>query len=295
MSGNSMEAADIRETVSRLLRGLEPYVPAILEGLATIGALKESLGAYAESLAPSLAALAPHFGKIGQIDWAEAKRRLDDLPAKSKDAMAVASSKGWFFGWDDSLRDVFSLVDNLGSIDTTEIDEFMSAYYRENLQFFTDRLVELHPERAPVIKAAVRAHNTLGSDGFILSVPVFIAQADGLLTKITQVKSAMMKAPGTDELQAAKSLRAQLNSDQKSLDLVSPILKLHELDFLKNSGQRRETEVASGQAFTALNRHQVMHGELWDYGTEINSLKAFSFLAFVGTHLPTVLSAAPKP
>ena len=32
-----------------------------------------------------------------------------------------------------------------------------------------------------------------------------------------------------------------------------------------------------------------MHGERSDYGTEINSLKAFSFLVFAGLHMPTVL------
>jgi hypothetical protein len=32
-----------------------------------------------------------------------------------------------------------------------------------------------------------------------------------------------------------------------------------------------------------------MHGEFSVYGTEINSLKAFSFLVCVGAHLPAVL------
>jgi len=64
---------------------------------------------------------------------------------------------------------------------------------------------------------------------------------------------------------------------------------LHELDFMKSESARRIAAQTTGGTFTALNRHQVMHGESWDYGSEINSLKAFSFLAFVGTHLVAVL------
>jgi hypothetical protein len=62
---------------------------------------------------------------------------------------------------------------------------------------------------------------------------------------------------------------------------------------MKNAAARQLAEEASGEAFTALNRHQVMHGESWNYGTEVNSLKAFSFLVHIGSHLPVVLERSP--
>ncbi|MNN81905.1 hypothetical protein D3C81_1987790 [compost metagenome] len=43
-----------------------------------------------------------------------------------------------------------------------------------------------------------------------------------------------------------------------------------------------------------MNRHQVMHGEVSDYGTEINSVKAFSFLLFVALHVPEILAEAKR-
>jgi hypothetical protein len=208
--------------------------------------------------------------------------------------MNLASSKGWFFGWHDSLQSLMELVEKLEVTRPGDIDDVMANYYRANLQSFTDELTNNHPDRAPIIKAAVRAHTTLGSDGYFLSVPVFIAQADGLLTEITKVKSAMMRADrGGQELQASKALREKLVADPKSLDLVRPLLNLHDLDFMKSTAARRLAEKTSGESFTALNRHQVMHGESWSYGTEINSLKAFSFLVHVGAHLPVVLERPP--
>jgi len=231
---------------------------------------------------PSLVALA-------QIDWVAIKRRLDELPEKSKAAMILASSKGWFFGWNDGLQSLMELVEKLEVTPPTDIDGIMVEYYRMNLQSFTDELASKYPDRALAIKAAVNAHSSLGCERYLLCIPVFIAQADGLLTEITKVKSAMMRFGNTQELQASSALREKLAADQKSLDLLHPILMLHESDFMKSARARQIAAQASGGSFTALNRHQVMHGESSDYGTEINSLKAFSLLVCVGAHLPAVL------
>jgi hypothetical protein len=105
----------------------------------------------------------------------------------------------------------------------------------------------------------------------------------------------MMKDRKGQEFLASKALREKLAADQKSLDLLHPILMLHETDFMKSAEARQLAAQASGESFTALNRHQVMHGESSDYGTEINSLKAFSFLVCVGAHLPAVLDRMAEP
>jgi hypothetical protein len=243
---------------------LEAYAAVVLGWLEVARAAEQQLRAVAEKATPFLAALA-------QMDWVAIKRRLDELPEKSKAAMILASSKGWFFGWHDGLQSLMELVEKLEVTQPADIDKVMAQYYRLNLQSFTDELASKYPDRAPAIKAAVNAHSSLGCEGYLLSTPVFVAQADGLLTEITRVKSALMK-DRKGELQASKALREKLAADQKSLDLLHPILMLHESDFMKSEGARQIAAQASCGAFTALNRHQVMHGESSDYGTEINSL-----------------------
>ena len=73
------------------------------------------------------------------------------------------------------------------------------------------------------------------------------------------------------------------------LDLLYPFLELQGAGFMMSAKASQDAAQASGKSFTALNRHQVMHGERSDYGTEINSLNAFSVLVFAGLHMPTVL------
>lgn len=234
---------------------------------------------------------APFTHQLGQVDWKNIVKRLDALPVKSKEVMKLASTKGWFFGWDDSLETVLTLVEKLDVVSSSEIDAIFVTHYREKIEDLLGRLTQLYPERSAAIGAAVNAHKTLSVDGYLLAIPVFIAQADGLLTEITQVRSAFqtVKAKGTTERQASKALRELLVAEPDLRDLVQPLIDLHDLDLLSSSVKREKSVYQSGQAFTALNRHQVMHGESSDYGSEINSLKAFSFLTFVGLHLPLVL------
>jgi hypothetical protein len=274
----------MKKEQTTLLRSLTQMAtsPVVLGWLETARAIEQSLQTLAEIAIPSLEALA-------RIDWVAAKQRLDELPEKSRAAMEIAASKGWFFGWNDSLQSLTKLIETLHGTSPEGIDAVMVDYYRANLQPFADELASRYPNRAVVIKAAVNAH-TLGNDGYFLSVPVFIAQADGLLTEITKVTSALMKdAPRKPELQASRALRERLGPNHESMALVHQLLNLHNLDFLKSARARQIAERDSGESFTALNRHQVMHGESWDYGTEVNSLRAFSFLMNVGAHLPAIL------
>ena len=162
------------------------------------------------------------------------------------------------------------------------VDQIMVTYYRTNLQPFSDELTSEYPKRAAAIKAAVNAHISLAEQGYFLSIPVFIAQADGLLAEITGVESPMTKA--------AKVFREKYADDPELLDLLYPFLELQSSRFMMSTKARQAAAQSTKKSFTALNRHQVMHGERSDYGTEINSLKAFSFLVFAGLHLPAVLT-----
>jgi hypothetical protein len=242
--------------------------------------VQQELQIIAEKIAPYIEKAAPYLVALGKVDWPALKQRLDELPKKSKDAMRLALAEGWFFGWHDGLHSLMELVDTLQTQPST-IDDVMVAYYRANLQPFSDELTSAHPDRAAAITAAVKAHMALGEEGYFLSIPVFIAQADGLLAEISGVESPMTKA--------AQVFREKYADDPEVLDLLCPFLELKDSAFMMSAKARQNVTHSTGKSFDALNRHQVLHGERSDYGTEINSLKAFSFLVFAGLHIPTIL------
>ncbi|MFN1265944.1 hypothetical protein [Pseudomonas lundensis] len=267
-----------------------------IDFVALAHAFTETVAQIANFAVPIMSALAeviPQIASEIRGDWKEYLEKLDALPAQSKLAMTVAADKGWFFGWSTSLEDLMPLIERITSLPNDEIDQCMVDYYRDNFQDFVDRLLANNPSRSTAIGAAARAHTEFGADGFFLSTPVFIAQADGWLSEILGVESPLgMKRdvkgePKVRSTTAGHLLKQRFESDQESLDLLHPVFTLHESDFLKGSTARSQSS-SSGAAFTALNRHQVMHGECSDYGTEVNSLKAFSFLVFVGLHLQSI-------
>ncbi|MBK3843676.1 hypothetical protein [Paraburkholderia aspalathi] len=89
----------IFKVANQIQRG-ETYAPAIARGLDFLDSVNLKLLTSAQEVGSQLA---PLFGAQTEIDWAEATRRVDELPAKFKEAIAAAAAKGWFFGGNDSL------------------------------------------------------------------------------------------------------------------------------------------------------------------------------------------------
>lgn len=282
------KAVSVAEIIAtHFLKELKPQIPSIQRGLVELDDFRKRFTNAAEQFVRQHEAT---FIALSKVDLKDAARRINTMHELSKKAMILASSRGWFFGWNDSLEGVLTLIEKLDSIDPIELDEVMAQYHRENLAFVEKELLQRHPKRSSPITAALAAHKSFGEAGYFLSIPVFIAQADGLLSEILEVKSPMsINKKEPREAQGATALRTKVGTDAELSSLLHPLLTMHQLNFLKSASDRNKTAESSGETFTALNRHQVMHGECCDYGNEINSLKAFSFLAFVGVHLPMLL------
>lgn len=251
-------------------------IEPVLAGLQRIASIAEEFSQVFLKAAESFAQ-SQFVSTLAKRDWRELQRRMDELPQKSKEAMGKALQRGWFFGWHESLQGLVQLIERLEDADDHLIDQVMIEYYREKLEFFTDELGIKYPHRAPAIGAAAMAHTTIPDAGYLLSVPVFIAQADGLLAEITGVYMPMTNA--------SEHTQKRYADNQEVLDQLYPLIALKGSPFLMSPKAREQMVKVQGE-FNALNRHQVLHGERSDYGTEANSLKAFSLLAFVGLHLP---------
>lgn len=185
------------------------------------------------------------------------------------EAINLALMKGWFLCAYDGFHSINGLIDRLAEAGEADIDVLMLDYYRSSFPWFSEELLTHYPDRKAPIEAAVRAHR---QGEFHLSIPVFLAQADGIQESLnkTQIKKKFEDSP-------------------RELAYLTPWFDLKNSVLTKNEGERKKYEENTGNAFNFLNRHQIMHGEVFDYGTEVNSLKAFSFLVFAGLHIRTIL------
>jgi len=227
--------------------------------------------------------------------WSEIIKQARAMPTRSRCAMEKASDRGWFFSWQGSLKAVNNLITQLETVEDEEIDNILSSHYTAYLPAYTSALTSSFPARKIAIDAAVYAHNMEDADGFYLSIPVFLAQADGLFSELSKTESPLSiksSKGGKAAVQGLEWIKNKIGNNQRPADLLDPLFQLHLLDLLKSTGARKTEFESTGKVFSALNRHQILHGEVSDYGTEINSLKAFSFLVFMGLHIPSVLSLA---
>ena len=120
-------------------------------------------------------------------------------------------------------------------------------------------LTEQFPQRAPLIRAAFGAH---WRQEYELSIPVLLAQTD----------NGKVFLPEKKQQTASRGLCRTIFADAFKAALLSPLSKT--LPIGASQGERSpDTEL--------LNRHTVLHGESFNYGTRTNSLKAISLINYV--------------
>lgn len=281
---NKLTEPQKEELIKLMGEMLKPHIPALSDAFQRFGKWLEDVSKKHSALIKQLVS----------TDWAEVSKRLENLPQRSRKAMDTASTQGWFFNWQGSMQAIFKLIDDIEAAEDNQnqIDTILKEHFGGHIDFYSGQLSETYPERKAVIDAAVSAHKNLGQPGYLLSIPVFLAQADGIFSEVCDISMAMTKSRKKPGIKGLESIISKIGKDSEANDLLSPLFNLHDSNLLKSEGQRNSEFERTGIVFNALNRHQVLHGEVSNYGNELNSLKAFSLLAFVGLHLPAILATA---
>ena len=242
-----------------------------------VAALSEQLRLASEQFRQSFAELqkiAPSYDFfIGESikllgDLREAVQRIS-LVIADKEIHQVLMTHGWVFPWGVPVADIERIV-SLFSHDPDEADRIMCNWFDDMAEDIRDSLIDSFPSREHILRDAFEAHKT---NKFNLSIPVFLAQADGMWKErcekhlFTRERDMAIKSLANDH--ADSSLIRHL-----ALALLNPTFPL----FISERNRPPD--------FAGLNRHQVVHGESLDYGTRTNSLKAMAFLEYCGMILP---------
>ncbi len=105
-----------------------------------------------------------------------------------------------------------------------------------------------------------------------LSVPVILAQADGICQELIGIQLYQKRR----NVPATATYVQSFATDTLFSALLYPLL----VPLPLSAGQHERDD-----EFDMLNRHQVLHGESFDYGTKKNSLRAFSLIYYVASVL----------
>jgi len=175
----------------------------------------------------------------------------------------VLVENGWYAFADMSARDVRSIADQFQD-DPIAAGERIAQWVRDRVDQVEADLAFEFPDRRAILANAFAAHR---EGTFNLSVPVFLAQADGIWLE----RCGHNLFDGDISATVAAALGDRVRDGV--IDRLLRTLTSREWKLRRSKGGR-------GPSFSDLNRHQVLHGEATDYGTEENSLKAIAMLHF---------------
>lgn len=200
-----------------------------------------------------------------------------NLPDDTKRFIRDLAYRGWFFTSEMTLNEMavfYNLTTSQKSADEDRIDECMEDLVGKYIPQIKQTMYDRYPLRENVLSDAFNAHDR---GEYNLSIPVFLAQADGIGMQLLNGVSPFSRktASGGILVTAAEIQTLSLHVDTLLIDPLG----------LPLAFTAKSTSAERLQHAHLYNRHEVLHGLSTDYGTKRNSLKAVSLLG----HLTTVV------
>lgn len=197
------------------------------------------------------------------IMWRDPQSWVRNLRQKNREATQYLAEYGWYVDSQMTLSTPHRLVSMKGK-NPEAISEILSQFFRRRLNDIERELGESFPNRKHLLSDAFEAHR---EGKYSLAIPAFLIQADGMWFDKTS-KNIFIRG---DRETACRDCISSLENG--ILDSVVHVLS-NSTPLWRSKSERN---TSSGE----LNRHQILHGEATNYGTEQNSLKIISFMSFL--------------
>ena len=197
---------------------------------------------------------------------------LDAIPSRIEKHWSAAVRFGWYPNAESDIAFGKELLAN-----SADLDKFMVEQIQLDWNTLTKSLSLSYPHRQHILECAFDLHE---SGRFIASVPLFLAQADGIVAE--RIGSHFFTDHESRDEKILLKLAEENRISAAILRLLIPRTQF-QAGISKSSLRKKEL---------APNRNGILHGAKrhLDYGTQMNSFKAFSLLAFVAF----VFRAAPR-
>jgi hypothetical protein len=198
------------------------------------------------------------------IKWSEIAVDMQRFVVAFPDQVRILAQNGWFTSDRYTPLDaVYPIADLFRAGRTAEGHAKMRSHFADIHQNIQNYLTRKFPDRRGILLKGFQAHNT---GDYELSVPVFLAQAEGIAQGVLGESIYSSK-----KIQAKEKRKGFLPDDGLDGCVLRLVL-----------GKLPLTECTNSPAYRPehLNRHAVLHGIDTKYGTEINSYKAISWLQY---------------
>lgn len=249
----------------------------VAQGLSQFRQGMQQAAALVQPMVEVVANIKQNFGPF----FVELSHALAQLPERTRRSLATLAQHGWYLDPEMTLPGIADVVAHFAQGQVTEANDELIAYFDQRREAILITLCSAFPQRSNIFTSAFEAH---AAGKYELSIPVLLAQADGICLELTGVQ-LYSKRDGKTQISEAV---ATFDVDGFTAALLHPLTEVFPIAF---SAKERVGQL------NILNRHAILHGESVDYGTHINGCKAISLLSFTAWALsnikkPTNRSAA---
>lgn len=251
-------AVELQERCVSVIEQWSPVLTNLPEMLQRFGDWAKSIS---ERIAPVLIEMAVAF---------------QEMPPRLQSALLTLGESGWYLDGEQGMSELWDLEALLLDGKVAEVDLILTQHYEERLSDIESYLVKALPNREKILRVVFSAHRR---GEFELSVPVLLAQSDGICKDLTGYQ-LFMKAGSKPQV----AQYVAIASDAVSAAMLSPLSEILPI----NASEKERNLRIKGQSsvtWQELNRHLVLHGESLDYGTQVNSLKAVSLITYLVSFL----------
>lgn len=200
-------------------------------------------------------------------------------PQQRLDLLEGLALRGWYPPGSNVLSP--KLLDRLQSGSFRTVDRYMSRLVERDLNEIVRFVGESYPRRGILVKDALRAHR---AGDYALAIPVVLAQADGIAR--TVIGTSTLYTSRTGKRPAATEFARAIDASDPMMGRIAPYIvsSLRPLEIETQLVTWATVPAGAPEGlgtFELLNRHAVAHGLDADYGSRLNSLRAFSLLRHV--------------
>jgi hypothetical protein len=207
--------------------------------------------------------------KRSRLSGAFYRGMLTEWP-KFAQPLKTLAQHGWFVSFSQTpIAWIYPLARLFDSGQKNKANTGLRNHFRRQLDEIESQLAKNFPCRRRILRQAFRAHR---DQNYELCIPVFLAQADGIVREIVGIRKFSIYTrhqPSVDKLK--QFLESIIVSDfqRELLELVLLTIPLN--------SSAADSAIPKGY----LSRHEVLHGIETDYASATNSYRAISWLQYV--------------
>ncbi len=192
----------------------------------------------------------------------------------SDDICPHLAKRGWYIGGSLNPNQYAQLREDIQNSKDDRIDKFLEQHVRARVDDIEHVVCITWPRRTEIMTDAFDAHKNCK---YSLSIPIMLAQADGICHEILRV-SLFTKHDGD----ISKKVKELINSEIVNTPLATAFLGLvMEPSSVMTNTKKRDERQKHDPDYGPLNRHGILHGIDLDYSTETNSLRAIALISYL--------------